>query len=86
MAKEFKVIEAPTKLDLAKALLDRKPLVIKIYEVRKGKETTAHMILNSITAEDGSAESWLLEGHLNHSTIKFEAWLRTDRIAGFFKF
>ena len=83
-----KIIESPTKLDIARALLDRKPLelIVERIELRVERIGTITVVLNSVIAEDGSAESWILKGYEEKDpNINFEAWLRTDRTAGHIK-
>ena len=84
MAK-FNIAKKPTKLALARALFDREPFVLTVKTEPKG-EGTIKVIINNVTAEDGSAESWTLKGFHEMSNARFEAWLRTDKDEGWIRF
>ncbi len=73
----------PTKTELSEALFERKKLKLKI----KMNETLGRdlkVIVNEISAEDGSAESWILSGYCDDLPRwkDFIAWVRTDRDQG----
>lgn len=85
MTNRFEIIESPTKLALSQAVFDRKPLVLKVKVEPKG-EGTVEVIINDVTAEDGSGESWTLKGFHYKDNAEFKAWLRTDENKGWIKF
>jgi len=85
MTNRLEIIESPTKLALSQAVFDRKPLALKV-KVEPNGEGTVEVIINNVTAEDGSAESWTLKGFHYKANAEFKAWLRTDKNEGWIKF
>jgi len=93
MVREFKIVAGPSKYDLQKALFDRmgngnKPHTVT-FTNDKGARIVAVILV--VAAEDGSGESWNIEGYFTNLTtnrsdvslnIKFEGYFRTDRRIG----
>ena len=96
---EFEIFEGPTKLDLARAMLDREPLEIEvIHRDESGNiDGTRNVIVlpRELLANNSHAELWTLkgiytcrgglEGYCHFSDGKFEALLQTDKDEGWLK-
>lgn len=71
------IISGPGKFDLMASLFVKDHNVF--FTLNSGEKVTVN--LTSVGIEDGSRESWLIEGHLipeNGSWIKFTGWYATS--------
>ncbi len=60
--KSFKIIDGPSKFDLMMALFDNTATAPRRLNFRLEGEEVFSIYLLSVGREDGSGESWLLEG------------------------
>lgn len=62
-----KIIDGPSKFDLMLALFDRKSVNTRqvTFATENGRDLgqTLNAVINSVGVEDGSGESWILEGY-----------------------
>ena len=92
-AKLINITAGPSKFDLQTALFVRKPDTHCVeFTTEDGRIFDA--IISSVGIEDGSGESWLIEGYASPKEVggpmeddkSFHAWFRTDNRRGWIKF
>jgi len=94
MATSFRIVSGPSKFDLMAALFSRSgawthgtQLVEFTYQDGDGNPKKIKTSVTQVGAEDGSGESWMLEGNVNdeHLTV-YKAHFRTDNRHGCIEF
>lgn len=78
------IVNGPSKFDLTQALFVWKPIKPKVnFSFSKGYDVSA--VILSVQSEDGSGESWNIEGYVGNNQ-RFKAYYRTDRRTGTYTF
>jgi hypothetical protein len=83
---ETMITNGPSKFDLMQALFVRQP-TRPVFElsltVGPVGLTKVKCMVNSVESEDGSGESWNIEGYVGDK--KFTAFYRTDKRTGMYR-
>jgi hypothetical protein len=61
--------KGPSKFDLMLALFDRKSVNTRKVEFQTGANKSYTASISMVRAEDGSGDSWIIEGHAAESVI-----------------
>ncbi|HUQ30167.1 MAG TPA: hypothetical protein VM103_01465 [Candidatus Paceibacterota bacterium] len=91
MTSHVQIVNGPSKFDLMLALFEWKPnRPLVMFKTEGGKLLEASV--TSVEAEDGSGESWNIEGYVGterarkeHQATRFRAYFRTDSRRGVMK-
>jgi hypothetical protein len=88
MATQYPIVSGPSKFDIMMALFDwsiKKPRLVKFdHQCRRESLTVS---ITSVMAEDGSGESWIVEGNVSDEKLThYKAYYRTDTRRGWIKY
>ncbi len=82
------ILNGPSKWDLMLSLFDSREVNLRVvsFTVESGdKKFQLDVTVSEVVREDGSGESWLLQGYTVPTAgfrREFKAWYRTDRRVG----